>query len=281
MGWRMRIQHTTSYQYSTPAHASYNEARLSPLDIPTQFTIEHRLETSPAAPMLRYRDYWGTRVHAFDVHRPHESLVVTSTSTVETSGAQQSTSEALHWDQLAADSIGDRFCELLTLTPLVDTDDEITTMAEHLRSAPAPIIAVLQAVEWVRDRLEYQRGSTSVQTTATEACASGRGVCQDFVHLGLSVLRQLGIPARYVSGYVHPKPGSELGEVVAGESHAWLEAWLGDWRALDPTSGSEVGDRHVVVARGRDYTDVPPLKGVYHGGQTRETHVAVEITRLA
>ncbi len=281
MGWRMRIQHTTSYQYATPAHASYNEARLSPLDIPTQFTIEHRLETTPAAPMLRYRDYWGTRVHAFDIHRPHEGLVVTSTSTVETSGAQKATTEALAWDQLDADTIGDRYCELLTLTPLVDSNDEIAAVAERLRSAPAPVIAVVQAVEWVRDRLEYQRGSTSVQTKASEAHASGRGVCQDFVHLGLSLLRQLGIPARYVSGYVHPQQQATLGEAVAGESHAWLEAWLGDWRALDPTSGAEVGERHVVVARGRDYTDVPPLKGVYHGGQTRETQVAVQITRLA
>ncbi len=231
--------------------------------------------------MLRYRDYWGTRVHAFDVHRPHSELVVTSTSTVETSGAQRATAEALRWDQLDADAIADRYCEFLVKTALVDTSDEILAMAERLRSAPAPIMAVLQTVEWVRDQLEYQRGTTSVQTTASEALAAQRGVCQDFAHLALSALREVGIPARYVSGYVHPQQDAELGVTVAGESHAWIEAWLGDWRALDPTSGTEVGDRHVVVARGRDYADVPPLKGVYHGGQTRDTQVGVEITRLA
>jgi transglutaminase-like putative cysteine protease len=107
-------------------------------------------------------------------------------------------------------------------------------------------------------------------------------VCQDYAHLGIAVLRAAGIPARYASGYLYPDDiGGVLGEMHQGESHAWLEAWVGDWHPLDPTSGSAVAERHILVARGRDYADVAPLKGVYHGGPSRSLDVAVELTRVA
>ena len=134
----------------------------------------------------------------------------------------------------------------------------------------------------MRDRVEYQTGTTSVSTTAIEALRAGRGVCQDYAHLGIAVLRAAGIPARYASGYLYPDElGALVGEMHQGESHAWLEAWVGDWHPIDPTSGSPVAERHVLVARGRDYTDVAPLKGVYHGGPSHSLDVAVELTRVA
>ncbi len=110
--------------------------------------------------------------------------------------------------------------------------------------------------------------------------SQGSGVCQDFAHVALALLRATGIPARYVSGYLHPSATAEIGETVAGESHAWIEAWTGDWQAFDPTSGA-VGDRHVVVGRARDYADLSPLHGIYHGGPAEDLGVAVELTRLA
>ena len=107
-------------------------------------------------------------------------------------------------------------------------------------------------------------------------------MCQDYAHLGIAVLRAAGIPARYASGYLYPDElGGVVGEMHQGESHAWLEAWVGDWHPLDPTSGSPVAERHVLVARGRDYSDVAPLKGVYHGGPSHSLDVAVELTRVA
>jgi len=106
-------------------------------------------------------------------------------------------------------------------------------------------------------------------------------VCQDFTHLTLAVLRGMGIPARYVSGYLHPSKAAEVGTVSTGESHAWVEAWTGDWWGFDPTHLGPVGERHVVVGRGRDYADVSPLKGVYHGAPAEALTVSVEITRLA
>ena len=113
------------------------------------------------------------------------------------------------------------------------------------------------------------------------ALALGRGVCQDFVHASIAVLRAAGIPARYASGYLHPNADADIGETVVGQSHAWLEAWVGEWLAADPTNGAEVGPRHVLVAHGRDYGDVVPLKGVFHGPPGAAVGVRVAITRVA
>ncbi len=163
-----------------------------------------------------------------------------------------------------------------------ESDDAIRQVARELREAPNPAAALSGLGEWLRAHVEYQTGTTSVSTTAVEALRAGRGVCQDYAHLGIAVLRAAGIPARYASGYLYPDElGGVVGEMHQGESHAWLEAWVGDWHPLDPTSGSAVAERHVLVARGRDYVDVAPLKGVYHGGPSHSLDVAVELTRVA
>ena len=127
----------------------------------------------------------------------------------------------------------------------------------------------------------YEPGATDVSTTASGALDVGRGVCQDFVHVAIALLRACGIPARYASGYLHPHEDAQIGDVVTGQSHAWLEAWLGDWFPVDPTSGVEVGERHVLVAHGRDYGDVAPLKGVFHGPPDLSVDVRVAIERVA
>jgi transglutaminase-like putative cysteine protease len=131
----------------------------------------------------------------------------------------------------------------------------------------------------VRGRMLYTTGSTNVSTTASEAWAAGSGVCQDFTHAMLSLLRSCGIPARYVSGYLHTEEEA-LAETVRGESHAWVEVWNGGWEGLDPTNDRTVGSAHVLVARGRDYADVPPLKGIYAGGASQGLGVDVDITQL-
>ena len=132
----------------------------------------------------------------------------------------------------------------------------------------------------MRSRLRYQAGTTDASTSALEALRRGSGVCQDFVHLSLAVLRAMGIPARYTSGYLHPSPDAGMGDRVEGQSHAWLEAWTGDWQPFDPTNGGKVGERHVMVGRARDYADVSPLKGIYHGAPSTALGVSVELTRL-
>ena len=154
-------------------------------------------------------------------------------------------------------------------------------LADELRAGRQPREAVDATSAWLRDNLVYEKGTTTVSTTASEVLTQRRGVCQDFVHLSLGLLRAQGIPARYASGYLYPLQDGEIGETVVGESHAWLEAWLGSWRAIDPTNGTDVAERHVLIARGRDYDDVPPLKGVYHGAPGVALGVEVELTRIA
>ncbi len=127
----------------------------------------------------------------------------------------------------------------------------------------------------------YEPGATDVSTTASGALDLGAGVCQDFVHVAIAVLRACGIPARYASGYLHPDEDAGIGDSVTGQSHAWLEAWLGAWHPIDPTSGAAVGERHVLVARGRHYGDVAPLKGVFHGPPDLSVDVRVAIERVA
>ena len=134
---------------------------------------------------------------------------------------------------------------------------------------------------WVRESLAYEPGATDVSTNARSALELGRGVCQDFVHVALALLRAAGIPARYASGYLHPDADAAVDTAVTGQSHAWLEAWTGSWQRIDPTNGQPVGEEHVLVARGRDDGDVTPLKGVYNGPPSRSSDVRVTIRRVA
>ena len=128
---------------------------------------------------------------------------------------------------------------------------------------------------FVRSHLTYTPGVTEVSSSALEALHSEAGVCQDYAHLSIALLRAAGVPARYVSGYLHTGKDARPGDTVSGESHAWVEAWLGDWWAFDPTNGVAVGERHAVVGRGRDYADVPPLKGVHSSGTPEALDVEV------
>jgi transglutaminase-like putative cysteine protease len=144
-----------------------------------------------------------------------------------------------------------------------------------------PCEAASEIARTIGEQMEYVQGVTSVHTSAAEAWADRRGVCQDITHIVLGALRSVGIPARYVSGYLHPKPNAEIGETVVGESHAWVEWFCGSWHGFDPTNMLDIGDRHVLVGRGRDYQDVAPLRGVYAGPFRSSLFVSVEITREA
>jgi len=155
-------------------------------------------------------------------------------------------------------------------------------VAEELAAThDTPAAAAEAAAGWVHDRLEYRKGGTGVQTTATEVLAHGAGVCQDFAHVNLALLRAMGIPSWYVSGYLHPSTEAEIDEVMVGESHAWVAAFTGSVWTLDPTSLHPVAERHVRVAAGRDYHDVAPFRGIYAGHATQTLEVSVEIARTA
>jgi transglutaminase-like putative cysteine protease len=275
-GWRIKTEHITQFSYSEAARASYNEVRKVPQTNNRQTRLEAKLATTPHAPQYTYWDYWGTQVVAFNIDQGHDKLAITSSALVETQ--PEGPVPQVQWSDI--EEAKDLMSEYLARTDHTAPDPHLSALAAELR-APSPSETIEAVAAWVHDTLEYVPGVTGVQTSAAQAAESGRGVCQDFAHLAIAVLRAAGVPARYVSGYLHPKVDANIGEEVTGESHAWIEAWSGSWWGLDPTNAILVGARHVVVARGRDYTDVPPVKGVYAGNADHEMTVEVRITRVA
>lgn len=281
-GRRLHISHRTGYRYAGMVDASFNEVRMTPLHRGGQALLSHALHIAPSTTVQSYVDYWGAHVEAFDVHEPHDRLEVVSVSTVDTPPHRRLDKRA-DWSIVTSEAVSDRWAEYLTATGYVDDaarDPLRAVVVESLSTAETPREAVDIAVGAVRDRIMYTPGVTTVYTTAHEAWSEGHGVCQDFTHVTLSLLRAARIPARYVSGYLHSLE-EQVGQTVAGESHAWVEYWDGDWHAVDPTNDREVGPAHVVVAHGRDYADVPPLKGIYAGGASEALGVVVEITQQA
>ena len=280
MTWRLRVRHQTGYTYETEVASSFNEARLTPLTDGTQTTLESRIEIKPSASMYRYRDYWGTRVTSFDIHAPHSELQVVATSVVETHLRPGEPGD-LDWADLRSDTVADRYSEWLRVTPRTDPDDELTELARAAAGSLSPSEAATACLQAAREGMEYVFGATGVKTSGAEAWQARKGVCQDFAHISLAMLRSLQIPSRYVSGYLHPQTDAAIGEAVPSESHAWVEWWDGAWVGYDPTNGKLVVEQHVVVARGRDYDDVAPLKGIYSGSGTSTLGVRVEMTRMA
>ena len=280
MSWRLRVRHTTGYRYDAPVLASYNEARLTPVTDVDQLTLEARVVTVPDAKQQRYWDYWGTQVTAFDIHVPHDSLEVTATCVVDTADERPVT-DVPTWHLVRSEAVRDRYVEQLTPTPRTQPGDDAVALVQERTAGLDPAETARAGMELVHERVAYQPGSTGVATSAAEAWSLGQGVCQDIAHVTVGLLRAVGLPAAYVSGYLHPRPDAALGQTVTGESHAWVEVWLGSWWAYDPTNRMPAGERHVVVGRGRDYADVTPLKGVYSGTGSHSLGVTVEITRLA
>jgi transglutaminase-like putative cysteine protease len=280
MTWRLAIDHVTTYEYEGDVLTSYNEARISPARDASQTILNHRVEVSPNVSVMRYVDCWGTAVSAFDVHEPHRRLVIAGRSLVETVAPSPDSTD-IEWEAVHDENLRDRFYEFLASSPSVPLDEPFRDVARVLAEARSPRETVGAVSAWVRENLVYETGATDVSTNARTALELGRGVCQDFVHVALALLRSVGIPARYSSGYLHPDADAELNAAVTGQSHAWLEAWTGSWQRVDPTNGDDVGERHVFVARGRDYGDVTPLKGVYNGPPAHSSDATVTIRRVA
>lgn len=274
----LRIVHSTGYTYDGSVGASYNEARLTPLTQPGQLVTQARVDVSPKPWTYGYRDYWGSQVTAFEVLEPHLSLTVVGTSVVHTMPVLAS-SESLTWGELADRSKG--YAEYLTIWERARPPADLAATVAEIAAAPTPDAAARAVCEFIHANVAYRPGTTDVESVAADAWAQRSGVCQDIAHLALGCLRHLGIPARYVSGYLHPHLEPEVGVVVEAESHAWIEWWTGDWRGFDPTNNCEPGERHVVVATGRNYDDVRPLAGIYAGsGQPSNMEVKVQISRL-
>lgn len=276
---RYRVVHRTGFKYSNAAVASYNEARMLPARDDYQIVFSSRLEIKPSGANHEYTDYFDTRVVAFEALEPHLELSIVSDSLVELRTRPEPRLD-FDWDAMATE-VTRRIdlSEFVSQSRRTTPPAELTKLAQKAAKTKSPHQAALEVCSTIFSRIKYQPGTTGVHSVAAEAWKHQAGVCQDFAHLAVGALRVLGIPARYVSGYLHPQAEPKLHERVLGESHAWVEWFVGDWFAYDPTNDVAVTDRHINVARGRDYDDVPPLRGVYAGALDSELLVHVEITR--
>ncbi len=271
----LSIRHHTGFTYDGVAKASYNEARMTPRSLGTQQVQASKLTVRPAVPTWTYTDYFGTIVSAFDIQETHPQLEVEAVSQVESWAA---TLEApLGWSELRSPHLVDRFSEFLLPTTRTAMGEVADLTA--WRNLPDVHQCVEAVAGFVRSEVSYVPGATTVSATGREAWDRRKGVCQDITHVTIGLLREMGIPARYVSGYLFPAIDSEAGDVVEGQSHAWVEYYSGSWTGIDPTNGVRETERHIIVGHGRDYDDVAPLKGIYQGAASTQLGVVVEMRR--
>jgi len=284
---RYSLFHITEFSYDGPVSESYNEVRLRPRQDETQTCLSFRLATNPAAKASAYQDPYGNWVHRFNVLPEHRHLRVEADSVVLVHDRLPLPEDGMALRDLAdqADAL-DEFYDLLCATVYVPHLAAVRDLAADAERDSGGSVAgfARAAAALVHEGFRYEKGATHVQSSIEDALQTRAGVCQDFAHLLLGMLRMRGLPARYVSGYLMPsstaEPGASAADVIGGQaSHAWTEVYLpGEgWFGLDPTLGEPVGLRHVRVAYGRDYGDVAPVRGVYkgHAGQRLSVDVRV------
>ncbi|MEO7555945.1 MAG: transglutaminase family protein [Acidimicrobiales bacterium] len=283
---RFDIRYRTAFAYDDLVRESQNELRVCPTSDDAQQLVSYRVSTSPSARVLSFGDYWGTRVDAFGVREPHLSLEVVAEASVDTKQRRLLTA-APRTETLAEPGFVDEHVEHLERSPHTDWGDGVHRAAEQAASlgGPGVVSQVLAVHRFVHAALAYAPGATAIGIEVEEVLARGEGVCQDYAHLAVAMCRSIGIPARYVSGYlftISDASGADsVADVVRVQTHAWFEAAIPafGWLALDPTNQQEVGLRHVKIGHGRDYDDVPPLRGVFAGGAVPAVDVTVEIRR--
>ena len=284
---RFDIRYRTLFTYDNLVRESQNELRACPATDEAQQLIAYRVAVLPSARVFSFGDYWGTRVDAFGVRTPHISLEVTAEASVETR-VRPMCAVAPRPEALLTQQFIDEHLEYLGRSPHCEWGPGVQGLADQATSLAGPNVVsqVLSIHRYVGSALIYRPGTTYVGVPVEQVLDGGEGVCQDFAHLAVSACRAASIPARYVSGYLFTTDdatGADVddGEVVRVQTHAWFEAAIPGfgWLALDPTNQQEVGLRHVKIGHGRDYDDVPPLRGVYAGPGAPEVEVSVEIRK--
>lgn len=268
----LRINHETTLSYTAPVAETVLEVRMAPPSDEDQTALSYRLRITPRAPVTSFRDGFGNRVDLFNVATPYRELVIHATSFVRTHRRPGlALLERVAWPPEGPTAID--AVEFLQPSPLVDRGEALDACVASLSPASGSLADVARrAMEALGLRLKYEKRVTTTRTPVSESLALGRGVCQDFAHLFVGICRGLGVPTRYVSGYVnHP------GEIA---THAWCQVWAGSglgWIDIDPTRGDFPGDDYVVIAVGRDYSDIPPNRGVWVGRAQETIAVSVNV----
>ncbi len=276
------VRHITRLRYEPAVRESVMEVRMQPRTDARQRCLSFSLDLSPRANVIMYRDFFGNAVHHFDIPGQHEVIEVGAQAVVEVlPPLVASAAEAGNWKELDARVAQGDYWEML----LPSQYARPTELLEKLRAAldlkrrgnPLELVQKLNAELY--EFFEYAPNTTKVDSPIDEALESRQGVCQDFAHIMIALVRQLKIPCRYVSGYLFHEDSAK-DRSPAGATHAWVEAYLGElgWVAFDPTNNLPGCERHIRVAIGRDYADVPPTRGVHKGEAGSELSVMVSVS---
>lgn len=273
------IRHTTRFRYSSPINESIMEVRIQPRSEGNQYCLDFQLHTSPRAQIMSYRGEFGNRVHHFDIPNSHNHLTITALALVDVS-APPSLPQTLPtgtWDELDALTESGEYFDTLMPSHFANPSELLYKLALELdvrrRDDPLTVLRDLNAD--IYKAFEYSPKTTRVDSPIDEALSLRKGVCQDLAHIMITLVRHLQIPCRYVSGYLYRGEGRSTGEAT----HAWVEAFLPNtgWVGFDPTNNTLTDERHVCVAVGRDYADVPPTRGVFRGKAESELAISVRI----
>jgi len=285
------IQHHTDYRYSRPVSEAYVEARLSPPNRPTQQILSHSLDFQPEAGVSTYTDYFGNEVAFYSMTLRHEQLSIANKVIVRTQVVPLP-DEALgvtiaESRQLVSSKLPDVF-DYLQPTSVVPTGGPSTEWARRLLPGDAPLGKALEALNTaIYTKFRYDSNATENWTPLATVWKQKAGVCQDFAHIMLSVLRTAGIPSRYVCGYIETdppkKPDGSPGLVGSIATHAWVEALIpgSHWVALDPTNKQWCGQRHVAMSFGRDFSEAAPVRGTFKGTGEQTMKIKVTMKRLS
>ena len=286
---RYRVRHTTTYAYSNAVSVCHNQLHLCPRQCLHQTCTFHELLVFPEAALVsRSMDYYGNPVTFFTLQEPHQALTMTANSVVEVAAVEPpEVAVSPAWEDVRDAVRGDRSpggleaYQFVFDSPYVVAGEELLAYAAPSFAPRRPLLeAVWDLTERIHAEFTYDPDATAVNTPLGEVMRHRRGVCQDFAHLQIGCLRSLGLPVRYVSGYLVTQPSGPEALVGADASHAWLSVYcpgLG-WADVDPTNNLWPSDRHVTVAIGRDYGDVSPIKGVFLGGGDHTMEVVVDVT---
>jgi len=291
---KYRVKHITEYLYGGRVSHCYNLAHIIPRDSKRQSRLKSQVSVLPYATYSSKReDYFGNIAYHFEIQKPHERMVITATSEVETK-AQRSEEEldlGITWEealQLLANSRDPNLLltkEFLFDSPFIKANETLRAYAEPSFQANQSLLScAMDLTQRIFSEFTYCSESTTVATPLGEVLNSKRGVCQDFAHLQIACLRAMGFPAKYVSGYLEtlPTPGKE--KLVGAEaSHAWLSVFVPTegWYEFDPTNNCLANEQHIITAWGRDYFDVTPLRGVvFGGGEKPGLNISVDVARI-
>ena len=271
------IHHITKYEYDRPVKESVNEIKIYPFNNPSQHVLYHEINITGQPEVMVVTDYWGNRAGTFNLMPSHIELVIESKLSVQNQPSEQDMRKfSGSFGELQEELKKDLLLFELSMPETPHLQDEIDAITQEIKTSDAVVEVVENCNQFVFENFQYVKGITTIETTVEEILQHRTGVCQDFAHVMLEILRNLQIPGRYVSGYICPNKNGMRGE---GATHAWVEAWIPGtgWIGIDPTNNVWVTNHHVKLAVGRHFNDCSPIKGTFKGPARQSLSVFVSV----